>query len=393
MDWRWDQGRNQYFHFDNIQKIAPVLTALDGADLSTRAPDPLRLSLETQTGLEFKPDHYKVWRNHGRIFNCCMLAAKVNDRLRVTDVCRGLSSTGDDRLDLDSYLSIIIPRFAYSYPAFDDYDPAGEQVYPFCASLKLLLYGSQSLADSSMGVDDVAGRIIGNRLTGLEGEQAYRSLPDSGHCLTGDSKRQAREMLKFMSQSSFLKWQNQRLYLDIIPGDIESMEALESLATPQPGTRLADPQLEIIRLGNGIPADYDRVISVTRRQPADVVFTEGRRVRMTHLRTERSPLIRTALFNHLPQPYLCDVCGRNMRTIYPWTENILEVHHLLPLSSAIEVGERDTSLNDVVPACPNCHRSVHIYYKRYLNARVQNDFTSKEESISVYNEAKAGVRI
>lgn len=395
MDWRWDQGRNQYFRFENIQKIAPILTALDGASLSTGDPDPLRVPLEAATGLVFKPnrDGYKVWRNHGRIFGSCMLAAKVNDRLMVTDVCRRLSSTGDDRFDMDSYLSIVMPRFSYPYPAFDNYDPDAPHVFPFCASLKLLLYGSHSLADSSIGVDDVAGRIIGNNLTGLEEEQAYRNLPDSGVRLSEVSKRQAREMLKFLSQSSFLKWRNKRLYLDILPGDTESKEALEFLASPQSGARLADPELEIIRLGSDVPANYDRVISVTRRQPADVVFTEGKRLRMTHLRTERSPLIRTALFNHLPQPYLCDVCGRNMRSIYPWTENILEVHHLLPLSSAIQVGERSTSLDDVVPACPNCHRSVHIYYKRYLNGRNQSDFASKEESISVYQEAKAGVTL
>ncbi len=294
---------------------------------------------------------------------------------------------------MDSYLSIVMPRFSYPFPAFDDYDPTATQVFPFCASLKLLLYGSHSLADSSIGVDDVAGRIIGNDLTGLEEEQAYHGLTDSGVRLNGDSKRQAREMLKFLSQSSFLKWRNQRLYLDVLPGDTESKEALEFLASPQPGTRLADPGLEIMRLGSEVPANRDQVISVTRRQPADVVFTEGKRLRMTHLRTERSPLIRTALFNHLPQPHLCDVCGRNMRSIYPWTENILEVHHLLPLSSAIQVGERSTSLDDVVPACPNCHRSVHIYYKRYLNGRNQSDFVSKEESISVYQEAKAGVTL
>jgi len=391
MDWRWDQGRNQYFLFDNIQKIATVLTDLDGASLSTGDSDPLRIPLEAQTGLVFKPDHYKVWRNHGRIFGCCMLAAKVNDRLTITDLCRGLSSVGDDKIDVDSYQSIVIPRFSYPYPAFDNYNLSTPQVFPFCASLKLLLYGSHSLADSSIGVDDVAGRLIGNNLTGLEEEQVYRNLHDSGVRLEGDSRRQAREMLKFLSQSSFLKWKNQRLYLDIIPGDTESKEALEFLANPLVGTRLSDPDLEIVRLGSNLPMEYDRTISVTRRQPADVVFTEGKRLRMTHLRTERSPYIRTALFSSLTQPYVCDVCSRDMRQIYPWTENILEVHHLLPLSSAIQVGERSTSLDDVVPACPNCHRSVHIFYKKYLNSRNQSDFFNKAESISVYQEAKSRV--
>jgi len=393
MNWRWDQGRNQYFLFENIQEIASVLSDLDSVSLATGDPDPLRSPLEAATGLVFRPEHYKVWRNHSRIFGCSMLASKVNDRLAVTDVCRGLASPSDDKLDMDSYLSIVMPRFSYPYPAFDNYDATAPQVFPFCASLKLLLYGSHSLADSSIGVEEVAGKIIGNDLTGLEAEQRYRDLQDSGLRLVGDNKRQAREMLKFLSQSSFLKWKNNRLYLDILPGDTESTTALEFLANPQQGARLVNPELEMLRLGSNVPVGYDQVIGVTRKQPADVVFTEGKRLRTTHLRTERSPLIRTALFARLPQPYLCDVCGRDMRLIYPWTENILEVHHLLPLSSALQVGERDTSLNDVVPACPNCHRGVHIYYKRYLNTRNQNDFASKEESLSVYQQAKAGVTI
>lgn len=178
------------------------MTGLNGADLSTRQPDPLRAPLETATGLVFKPEHYKVWRNHSRVFACSMLAAKVRDRLMVTDVCLGLSSSGDDKLDMDSYLSVVIPRFAYPYPAFDNYDATAHQVFPFCTVLKLLLYGSHSLADSNIGVDTVASRIIGNNLTGLEEEDVYRNLSDSGIRLIGDSKRQAREMLKFLSQSS-----------------------------------------------------------------------------------------------------------------------------------------------------------------------------------------------
>jgi len=60
MNWRWDQGRNQYFLFENIQKIASVLVGLDGVSLATGDPDPLRSPLEAATGLVFKPEHYKV---------------------------------------------------------------------------------------------------------------------------------------------------------------------------------------------------------------------------------------------------------------------------------------------------------------------------------------------
>ena len=36
MRWHWDQGRLDYFQFENIVRIAQVLNALDGVPLNTR---------------------------------------------------------------------------------------------------------------------------------------------------------------------------------------------------------------------------------------------------------------------------------------------------------------------------------------------------------------------
>lgn len=387
MSWRWDQGRNRYFEFENIQSIAQVLAQLEGASLAAGDADPLRKPLQAGTGLDFAPDHYKVWRNYGRVFQCCLLAAKVDDHLRVTDVCRRLASSGDDRLDMDGYLSVVIPRFAYPYPAFDDYAPQASQVFPFCAVLKLMLFNRPPV-DANIGVNEVTGLIIGNHLTGFETQESYAQLTDTGLRYSGDRRRQLREMLKFLSQSSFLKWHDSRLYLDVLPGDIESRRVLEILSHPLPRARHLNPQVEIIGLGSGPEVQHEDVIAVTRKQPADVVFTEGKQLRMTHLRTERSPHIRNALFASLQQPYMCDVCGRNLRMMYPWTDNILEVHHVLPLSAALRLEEANTSLADVVAICSNCHRSIHIYYKQYLNEQARSDFRNKDESRSIYTEAK-----
>ena len=75
MTWRWDQGRLDYFHFDAIRKIAPVLISLDGARLRGGI-DPLRANLQTHTGMPFSPADYRVWRNYGRVFGCQLLAPK-----------------------------------------------------------------------------------------------------------------------------------------------------------------------------------------------------------------------------------------------------------------------------------------------------------------------------
>ena len=89
--WRWDQGRLDYFLYENIVRTARVLTGLDGVPLDGR-DDLLRAPLMQGVELPFAPSHYKVWRNYARVFACSMLATQVNHRLVVTDLCRRLAN-------------------------------------------------------------------------------------------------------------------------------------------------------------------------------------------------------------------------------------------------------------------------------------------------------------
>jgi predicted HNH restriction endonuclease len=82
-----------------------------------------------------------------------------------------------------------------------------------------------------------------------------------------------------------------------------------------------------------------------------------------------------------------------MQIRYPWTDNILELHHLLPLSSSLTITTKGTSLADVVPLCPNCHRSIHVFYKNWLNSENVNDFRTPSEAFNIYNTAKQQVQI
>ena len=50
LKWRWDQGRLEYLKFENIVRIATVLSTLDGVYLNAEA-DLLRAPLEDGTGL------------------------------------------------------------------------------------------------------------------------------------------------------------------------------------------------------------------------------------------------------------------------------------------------------------------------------------------------------
>lgn len=87
------------------------------------------------------------------------------------------------------------------------------------------------------------------------------------------------------------------------------------------------------------------------------------------------------------------MCSCDTRYRYLWIENLLEIHHLLPLSSAITITGEGTSLEDVVGLCPNCHRSVHIYYKRWFENNSVNDFCPKEQGRGVYESAKEAIQL
>src|SRR5437016_8478674 len=112
MTWRWDQGRLQYFQYDEIRKIAATLVQIEGTETSMRAGDLLRLPLEQTTGLDFLPRTYSVWRNYGRVFELQLLAVQAKGRLKCTNLCR-LLARDQDAITGDEYLSILARTFYY----------------------------------------------------------------------------------------------------------------------------------------------------------------------------------------------------------------------------------------------------------------------------------------
>ncbi|MCZ7670826.1 MAG: HNH endonuclease [Chloroflexi bacterium] len=171
-------------------------------------------------------------------------------------------------------------------------------------------------------------------------------------------------------------------------GDDETIERLEQIATPLILSQNPDREGEVIHLGTIGDVIIHPIMSVAREIQDDLVFTEGKRIRVTHLRVERSPKLRRMFFANLSLPYYCDMCRENMKDRYPWTDNLLEVHHLLPLSSVVRLTRTGTSFADLVPLCPNCHKAIHNYYRSWLRTENQQDFTTVIEAKSVYNEAK-----
>src|SRR5690606_36956627 len=97
----------------------------------------------------------------------------------------------------------------------------------------------------------------------------------------------------------------------------------------------------------------------------DSGFVEGNKVRRTHLKIERNAALRREFFLVRPTS-ICDVCQTDTHLTYTWTERIIDLHHLLPLSSGTRVEVTGTTLDDLVPVCPSCHRAVHRFYDGWL---------------------------
>ena len=390
VSWRWDQGRLTYFQFDKLRSIATVLVTLENS-LINATPDPLRGTLVSQTGLPFLPDaeEYRIWRNYGRVFGCACLAANIGNRLVTTEICRRLASgADDDLLSVDEYLAYLVPRFYFPSPVFQGYEPTAERVFPYCVVLRYLLASVGNGGGAQLGLQDVFSKLIGNNCSGSEPLSFYGSLSPTGYSQAGDGVRQVREMLIFLSQFSFLKWAHDTLFFDVELATPSALLQLERLTRPIERERNSERRLELLAIGGMEDAGDLGVAIPSREMPSDVVFTEGKKVRVTHLRTERSARLRRLLFDTLPRPFLCNMCDKNMRQRYPWVENLLEIHHLLPLGSPIRTDETGTSLADLAALCPNCHRSVHRYYRDWLSKEEAGDFRDYDEARSVYREAK-----
>jgi predicted HNH restriction endonuclease len=205
-------------------------------------------------------------------------------------------------------------------------------------------------------------------------------------------------MVRFFSQFSFLHWDGTRLHFDshsISPGFLHE---LYGFFQPLKTQRMENRELELLELGR-IEGRAIRTLPASLELPLiedDLQFLEGRKIRVTHLVTERNPRLRVAFLEHRSRqqnPILCDMCTLDLKWRYPWTVTMLEIHHLLPLSSPAEVRASGTSLDDLVAICPNCHRGVHSYYRAWLHEKEKLDFDSRKEARDVYDDAKSKIKI
>lgn len=386
-NWRFDQGRLDYFQFDEIKKISKALAALDGIDKPANSdPDIIREMLSRYSDLPFLPDSYYVWRNYGRVFGVLLLAAEIQGKVFATDLCKQLSRNNE--IDCDDYLAHFARNFYYNSPVFKGYNPFGHQIFPVVAIIKLLISRFLTQGVGSLSVADVHGFLIANNVDGTEDLGFYQSLvhhpvPNGGHA------RQVRELMIFISQFSFLTWQNPSLYLNVQSRD--ELLAIEQALAPIVNVMQNDPGAEVMQMGSGFLGQVMGPITLNQLELIDQEFTEGQRVRVTHLRTERNSKLKALYFAHVNHPQVCRMCAMDTAERYPWAEHVIELHHLLPLASPIRVESSRTSLRDLVGICPSCHRATHKYYSLWFRENHVHDFRSYEEAHHVYQDAKSRI--
>lgn len=383
--WNWDQGRLDYFQFDNLKKIARF-----GAKNDLRLAD--QPALSAATGLEYKPvdPRYPPWRNYGRSFKSALICAADGTGSKLTKVGALLASDGG--ITTDEYFHFLAEATTDPLPALKEWDHTADMRYPLLFSLKFLL------ARAAMGMDTTSiSQIVASYgasgFVGDEDQSDFINLVNAGHdAATVD--RQAAESIQVIAQISYLSLDRRNVTVSLSKED--ALNIFQQLA-PIGGDPLEDGSAEIFRITDLFQAAVDDLeLDYASTAVSDVeeagfssttTFAEGAKTRKTHLVIERNGKIRSEFFKANPSA-ICDFCATDTGAAYPWTPRILDVHHLLPLCSGARTSKNGTMLDDLVAVCPTCHRAVHRYYDGWLKASGQKDFLDAEQAKMVYVEAK-----
>jgi 5-methylcytosine-specific restriction protein A len=108
-------------------------------------------------------------------------------------------------------------------------------------------------------------------------------------------------------------------------------------------------EIKSILLKNKLDIKFDEIAT-------DEILYEGGKVRIEINRYERSTKAKNECLKHYERK--CILCGFEDKTSKYINIDIIEVHHLKPLS---EINEKYivNPIKDLRPVCPNCHRALH----------------------------------
>lgn len=381
--WSWDQGRLDYFQFDELRKIAKV--AIDN-DLRSINAAPLTKAI----GLPFLPDNpnYKPWRNYSRIFKATFLVSQRGQIAEPTPVAKLLAQDG--QVNSDEYFHFLAEASTDPSPSRENWDSKANHRFPLLFALRFIL-ARAAINISTTTLAQIIGAYSETTLSGEEDDTVFLNIIHQNRHSVPDS-RQAKESLRVMSQLSYLSLDKNSITVSLAKED--AIQIFQELA-PIKGPRQPDGNAEIRRLADLFVAardDLDFEYSNTIvSDTTEAGFEEGGRVERTHLKIERNAQLRRAFFAAKPSA-ICDFCGNDTNDLYPWSERVLDIHHVLPLCSGARTSKTGTVLDDLVANCPSCHRAVHRFYSNWLKKMKKQDFADAVEAKSVYEAAKASYR-
>ncbi|MDH3667010.1 MAG: HNH endonuclease [Paracoccaceae bacterium] len=385
--WRWDQGRLPYFQYDALRAVAKIAVSED-----LKAVD--KAVAIKATGLPFLPvDYPNLWRNYSRIYKTTLLVYEDGGVALPTAVAGLLA--GDGLVTSDEYFHFLAQVFSDPCPAFQEWSADAPLRFPIAFSIRYALAKLIVSEESTTHLSEILGAYHHSGFTGGESDEDLSQLISSGvdfskvH-IPGDA-RQARESLRVISQISYLFYRNNSITISL---DVEDAKDVFEKLTPITGLAEKNSDNEIFRVSElfkgGTTLDIFDFKNTVVADVIDSGFKEGSKVKKTHVTIERNGNLRKAYFEAHPTS-VCDCCKMDTNILYPWADRVLDLHHILPLSSGTRVETGGTTLTDLIPVCPTCHRAVHRYYDQWLKAKSQEDFASASEALIVYDEAKTNL--
>jgi hypothetical protein len=380
-----------YFQYDVLREVSRFVIAHQW----TRGDSTL---IRTETGLPFAaPATHTPWRNYSRIFKLCLLVSESDGIAIPTPIANILAEAGT--VTSDEYLHFLAEATTDPSPALTGWKliSEGQAVrHPLCFALKYLLAKVAGLNEPITPLYEVIGAYIASGFSGAEDDTAFLGLMHKRSAFEKIGQdadtRQARESIKFISQISYLHSDGKNIITTLSRED--AMNVFQDLE-PKPGPYEVDGNLEIQRLAKMFEdgSDHD-FFDYENTMVSDVLesgFAEGSKVKKTHIVIERNSKLRDIFFDRKPTS-VCDACKLDTKTKYPWVERVLDLHHILPLSSGTRVDSRlGTVLDDLVPVCPTCHRAIHRFYDGHLKAETRKDFLNEKEARDIYALAKGKI--
>ncbi len=94
-----------------------------------------------------------------------------------------------------------------------------------------------------------------------------------------------------------------------------------------------------------------------KSNPSILISEEGKSFEKTGIEYERDPKLRKSVIER--DGYVCRVCGKSLEETYgSYAKKLIEVHHCIPVSSN-NGASFESSIEDMIAICPNCHRVLH----------------------------------